>query len=276
MTDRSDISPLFRHIEKLQGERPWGSFLDAGTGRKSLEWIGGLATERWTAVTASRGMAKIVSEALGERRRSQDRVVVGNWMDENLFAGELFDTVLLDYFIGAIEGFSPYWQDRALHRLRPHVKDRLYIVGVEPYVPSEPQDEAGRIVREIGRLRDACLLIAGERPYREYPLNWVLRHLGQAGFRLIEARYFPIRYRARFVNGQLDMCLRRLDKFDDPALAEAMRARVERLRDRALPLAESEAGLKHGADYVIAAEPLPDSHRALWDRPLETADDATR
>jgi len=265
MSTERTISSLFRFVETLQGGRAWGSFLDAGTGSKSLDWVSRLTTERWTAVTASRGMAKKVRDQLGDRVRARDRIVVGNWIDESLFAGELFDTVLMDYFIGAIEGFAPYWQDRALHRIRPLVKDRLYIIGVEPYVTFAPKDEAGRIVWEIGRLRDACLLLAGERPYREYPLGWVQRHLGAAGFRMIEAKYFPIRYRARFVNGQLDMCLRRLEKFDDPALAEAMRERVERLRARAMPVAESEAGLKHGADYVIAAEPLEDSRRAIRD-----------
>jgi len=255
VTDQTPVSPLFKFIETLHAGRPWGSFLDAGTGRKSLEWVLSLDTQRWSAVTASRAMARTVEETSAGKKREQDQIVVGNWMDESLLAGEVFDTVLMDYFIGAIEGFSPYWQDLAFHRLRPLAGGRLYVIGVEPYVPlDEPADEAGRIVREIGRLRDSCLLLAGERPYREFPLDWMLRHLTQAGFKPVEARFFPIRYRARFVNGQLDMCLRRLDRFDDPALAAAMRDRVERLRERALPLAESKEGLRHGADYVIAAE----------------------
>jgi len=32
------------------------------------------------------------------------------------------------------------------------------------------------------RLRDACLLLAGERPYREYPADWVLRALRRSSF----------------------------------------------------------------------------------------------
>lgn len=269
-TPKAADSPIFQAIEKLQGERPWGSFLDAGTGRKSIEWICGLDTERWTAVTASNQMATTVKKAAGTARRRQDRIMVGNWMSEQLLFGERFDTVLLDYFIGAIEGFAPYWQDRALHRLRPHVGERLYLVGVEPYVVTEPDTEAGKLVREIGRLRDACLLISGGRPYREYPLSWVIRHLGMAGFRVLEVRYFPIHYRERFVNGQLDLCLRQLAAFNDPDLAKAMHAQVESLRERALPLARSQEGLKYGADYVIVAEPMADAHRSLHD-PLVTA-----
>jgi len=256
-------SPIFRAIEQLQGDRPWGSFLDAGTGRKSVEWICGLETERWTAVTASESMARTARKAAGNARRRQDRILVGNWMSDQLLFGERFDTVLLDYFIGAIEGFAPYWQDRALHRLRPHVGDRLYLVGVEPYVLAEPTDESGRIVREIGRLRDACLLIAGNRPYREYPSSWVMRHLGIAGFRVLDVRYFPIHYRERFVNGQLDLCLRQLPHFADEGLAKAMHQQIETLRERALPLARSREGLRHGADYLITAEPMADRHCSL-------------
>ena len=45
---------------------------------------------------------------------------MGNWVDELLLAGERFDTVLMDYFIGAVEGLR-YWQERAFDRVRPHV-----------------------------------------------------------------------------------------------------------------------------------------------------------
>lgn len=32
-------SKLFNHLEKLQGDRPWGSVLDAGTGTNSISWV---------------------------------------------------------------------------------------------------------------------------------------------------------------------------------------------------------------------------------------------
>jgi len=248
-------STLFRYIEELHGDRPWGSVLDAGTGKKSLGWITGLATDRWTAVTASTTMAEQARAPVARIMRADDRIIVGNWMDGGLLAGETYDVVLADYLLGAVDGFSPYWQDQMFHRLRPLVGGRLYITGLEPYVPYPPETEAGRVIWEIGRLRDACLLLAGERPYREFPADWVLRHMNAAGFRVIGGRHFPIRYRARFVNTQLDMCRARLRNFSDPALAQAMADRVERLRDHALALERREGGLRHGADYVIAAEP---------------------
>lgn len=167
------VSALFRYIETLHGDRAWGSMLDSGTGVKSLQWIETLPTDSWTAITAAPSMVDATREALGEKIRPQDRLLVGNWIDANLLAGETFDTVLVDYLVGAIEGFAPYWQDRAFERLRPLVAagGRLYVIGLEPYVQYQPKTDSGRIVWEIGRVRDACLLLAGERPYREYPLS---------------------------------------------------------------------------------------------------------
>lgn len=253
------ISSLFRYVEDLQGDRPWGSFLDAGTGVKSLEWILTLPTERWTAITAAHRMADNARAAVGSGVRPQDRLLVGNWINDSLLTGETFDTVLVDYLVGAIEGFAPYWQDRVFERLRPLVAEhgRLYLIGLEPYVQFEPESPAGKIIWEIGRVRDACLLLAGERPYREYPLDWTLRQLGRAGFRMVESRRFPIRYRARYIHSQLDMCQNRLARFSSRELGTAMHGYVDGLRARALALNEREDSLSHGHDYVVAAEPMP-------------------
>lgn len=253
------VSSLFEYIESLHGDRPWGSLLDAGTGVKSLEWILTLPTESWTAITAAHSMAHKIRTGLGDRMRSSDRLLVGNWVNDSLLTGEVFDTVLVDYLVGAIEGFAPYWQDRVFERLRPLVAEngRLYIIGLEPYVQFPPETESGKIIWEIGRVRDACLLLAGERPYREFPQDWMLRRLGLAGFRLLEARQFPICYREQYVHAQLDMCLDRLQRFPSDEHGEAMRGYVEDLRARALELNEREDGLRHGSDYVIAVEPMP-------------------
>ena len=253
---KSKVSSLFRFIETLHGERPWGRFLDAGTGRQSIRWVSSIETTEWTAITASRRMAAQVQETVGAAMRPDDRILVGNWGNDSLLYGERFDTVLMDYLVGAIEGFSPYWQDRVFERLRPLVAGRLYLIGVEPYVPFAASTAAGRIIHRIGCIRDACLLLAGERPYREFPMDWIARQLGQAGFRVVEARAFPITYRERFINGQLDMCIKRLERIGSDELATAMRAEVEALRAEALALATTEDGLRHGADYVVAAEPM--------------------
>lgn len=248
-------SGLFRYIEALQGDASWGSFLDAGTGTNSISWISALQTERWTAVTGAEGHAIQVRDVVDRVRRPQDRIILGNWADPALLAGERYDTVLADYLIGAVEGFAPYFQHSLFVRLRPLVGRRLYIVGLEPYVNIQADTPDAALVREIGRFRDACLLLTGDRPYREYPAQWVVDHLEGSGLRLVAAKRFPIRYKERFVNSQIDMCGPRLAKLADRPLADALTARGEELRRRALDHIAREGGLRHGHDYVLAAEP---------------------
>ena len=154
---------LFAEIVRLQGNTPWGSVLDAGTGRHSLSFVKSLPTIRWTAVTARPDPALNVE-------RPDDRIVVGNWTDTTLLSGESFDTALVDYVVGALDGFAPHFQDAFFTRLRPHCRGRIYVIGLEPY--GIAHDEGGAIVWEIARLRDACILLAGDRCYREYPRAW--------------------------------------------------------------------------------------------------------
>lgn len=257
-TDADDRLPgtgLFHEIAKIQGNLPWGSLLDAGTGTHSIGWVGSLATERWTAVSGAEAHAAQTAEAIAARRRASDRIIVGNWTDPALLAGERYDTVLADYLLGAIDCFAPYFQHRLFARLRPLVARRLYVVGLEPYVAGEPDSEAGRLVWEIGRFRDACLMLAGEQPYREYPAQWAVDHLEASGYRVIAAKRFANRYKERFVNSQIDMCAPRLAKIADRGLAAALAARGEALRAEALAHVASADGLRHGFDYVLAAEP---------------------
>ena len=247
-------SALFRHIEALQKRAPWGAFLDAGTGVNSSLWSTALATQRWCGVTGSRAHAAEVEAAVSTRLRPQDRLIVGNWADFELMQGERFDTVLADYLLGAVEGFAPYFQAQLFARLRPLTAGRLYVVGLDPYIVGEAPTAAARIVRAIGRLRDTCLLLADETPYREYPAEWAINALTTAGFRVTSARRFANRYRERWVNSQLDMGLRRLARLEDRALAAAKTAHAEELRAQALELCRREDGLRYGHDYVIACE----------------------
>lgn len=221
-----------------------------------MGWISSLATERWTAVSAAEEHAIQVRDAVESHRRPGDRIVVGNWVDDRLLQGERYDTVLADYLLGAIEGFAPYFQEGFFARLRPHVGGRLYIVGLEPYVSARPLSEAGNIIWEIGRFRDVCLLLAGEQPYREYPMQWVMANLAASYYRVIATRRFAIRYRQRFVNSQIDMSVMRLPGTGDAALAAALKERGERLRQKALTYIAQHGSIPCGYDYVIAAEPV--------------------
>lgn len=246
-------SSLFTHIETLQGERPWGRFLDAGTGVNSALWSLGLDTDSWTGVTGAAGHARQVRDRAGDAIEASGRtLLVDNWMNPALLKDQVFDTVLADYLLGAVEGFAPYFQRDLFRRLAPHVGGVLYVVGLDPYVVGPAETEAARLVREIGRLRDVCLLLADETPYREYPAEWVQASLTDAGFILTDARRFPNRYREKWVHGQLDMGLRRLARLKDRQLASALAADAEKLREKGIRLCAAQDGLRAGFDYVIA------------------------
>ena len=239
----------------LHGHRPWGAFLDAGTGRGSMQWLLDLPTTRWTAVTGSPAMAERTRREIGDRQRDGDRLVVGNWIDPDLLAGERYDTVLADYLLGAVEAFAPYSQDQLFARLRPLVGSRLYVIGLEPYVQAQPPEGAARLVNEIGRLRDACLLLAMDAPCRENPLEWTLRQLQRSGYHVVDARIVPIRYGENFVHSQLDLCAQVLARLPHRAAAVHLQAWVADLRARALAWVAREGGLRCGQDYLIVAEP---------------------
>ena len=256
MTEKKP-SALYRHIAALQGERSWGAMLDAGTGVNSLSWVAGLPTERWTAVTGAAGEAARVRKAISAAQRTQDQIIVGNWADPQLLAGEAYDTVLADYLLGAIEGFAPFFQPYLFTRLRPLTRGILYVSGLEPYVPgARPDEKAARVVWEIGRHRDACVLLSGDRPYREYPAPWVVDQVQRAGFAVRDVKHFDIGYKERFVHAQIDMCAPGLEALADRKLAEALKARGEALRAEALAVIKEDGALRGCRNYVVVAEPV--------------------
>lgn len=257
MTKPRKPSALYRYIEDVQADEPWGSMLDAGTGVNSLSWVSGLKTDQWTAVTGSASEASWVQEAMAGNVREQDRIIEGNWASPALLTGEMFDTVLADYLLGAIEGFAPYFQSYLFARLRPLTKKRLYATGLEPYVPThQPDTHAGRLIWEIGRLRDACVLLAGRQPYREYPAEWLTDALQRSGFRVVSLKHFKIAYKRRFVDAQIDICLRSLNMVTDAALASSLKARADALQAEAHSVIQAEGALRHCRNYVVVAKPV--------------------
>lgn len=249
-------SALYRYIEGLQGDRSWGSLLDAGSGAYSLRWVQDVSPSRWTAVTASPVEADQLAKIAKERQRPQDQIVLGNWADPQLLQGEVFDTVLVDYLLGAIEGFAPYSQSFLFRRLRALTGKTLYVTGLEPYVPVErPDSVSGGLLWEIGRFRDACVLLAGGIPYREYPADWVADQLNLAGFHIRQAKHFGIGYRTPFVEAQIEIALNALNHVSDRNMVAALSRKGEALRAEARQLTEEEGALRHCRNYVIAAEP---------------------
>lgn len=242
---------LFRHIEKLQGPHRWGRFLDAGTGWGSFDWALGLETEALIAVTGSETRREKMWSDFGHRLSPAQAIVCGNWVDPQFLAQQIFDTVLVDYLLGSLDRFAPYFQTRLFERLRPHVGGRVFVVGLEPY--GETQDhEDGIWVNRLAALRDATLLLAGDRPHREYPRWWVAEQLEKCGYRVLAQESFPILYSERFIKAELDVCRANLNHLPK-TLRSAIDSYEKQLRDQLLQRV-SQGPLKWGADYVIMAE----------------------
>lgn len=242
---------LFAYLRTLQGEQPWGDVLDAGTGWCSLRWLVSLPTNSVTAVTACPRRADQLRRSLTFKLRPIDRVLVGNWVDEDLLKDEVFDVVLADYLVGAVDRFAPYFQSRLLQRLHRHVRDSFFVIGLEPYGDADDSPDA-RLVTRIANLRDACLLHAQDRPHREYPRWWMTEELERRGFVVTSSRSFPIRYGASFVNAELDVALDALSRIPE-ALGRALAVAERELRREALSRIERDGPLCWGSDYVIGA-----------------------
>jgi hypothetical protein len=245
---------LFGAIQEHHGKGDWGSVLDAGAGPHSLAWVSGLPARSWKAVTADPAQADALRETFCTSG-TPGTVECGSWQDPDLLAGEVFDIVLADYLLGAMDMCSPYYQDQIFARLRGGVGGVLYVVGLEPF-PKFPDSPGRELISQIVAARDAAFLLAGERPYREYPQAWVERHLVAAGYKIELSKKFTNVYRDEFVRTQLNVAGAQLAYVPSTALRMALHAHLEGLGERASANPEVRDGVRWGADYVIAARPI--------------------
>eukprot|EP01034_Spumella_vulgaris_P034924 gene34924-43066_t len=155
--------------------------------------------------------------------RPVDALVVGNWMDEH-FCNDLgkFDTILADYLIGAVDGFSPYEQDTIIKKLKAHLNPngRLYFIGMNPIPDDSPPN--AKIITEIRQARDACILLAAHRPYREFPLEWIKRHMAQANLHVMETKKFTILHSEDSAVRQIKVARSKLDLMKNSDLRAGM------------------------------------------------------
>jgi len=271
---------LFGCIERQQGTKPFGNLLDAGTGTHSLRWIATLFDEpkgmtHYTAVTADATMKRNVQEE-ADRLGILDRgnVIIGNWfnMDNDNEDNEefpsslsyqlsdtLYDTIIADYLIGAMDGFSPYKQDLMIPKLVKLLKPggRLYIAGLQP-LPDKADGDAN-IICKVRQVRDSCILLAGHRCYREYPVNWIKRQLLQEeSMKLMDTSKFPILYRHGTIVKQINVGRSKFPYFATKGMATEMGKVLDDLERQSLEATQrSPTGqITLGFDYVVAAEKL--------------------
>lgn len=273
---------IFGLVERLHNESnaPWGDVLDAGTGEHSLSWLVSLPTRSITAVTGEPERQVELSYLARKVFRSQDAVVAGNWLDPALLAGRQFDTVLADYLLGSVEGFAPGFQTEVFARLRPLVRHRLYVVGLSPLPLSADDSPGGRLLIEIGRARDMCILAAGRRPFREFEKEWARAQLERSGFAIEHITAVTSTYTRSFLRNQIAVAAFMLDKAEQrlrqegysasPAFAfpsrysrlfggstqlvTGLRSWLDELRRAVTELPVGE--FVFGSDWIIAAKPV--------------------
>lgn len=272
---------LFGSIEARQGERPFGRVLDAGTGLHSLRWLATLTDARSSnkgltecvAVTADANMQSNCQREVDLLAFSDTCTLVrGNWFPHAddpaatslpALEGEMasFDTILADYLIGAMDGFSPYTQDLMIGKLCRYLKPggRLYLVGLEPLPDAVPQDAAATIICRIRQVRDACILLAGHRCYREYPLPWIQRSIeAQPRLRVLASAKFPILYTYATVLKQINVGRSKLPiiRRSNPALADGLARELQELDTKLKQACQERPGgrIQLGFDYVVTAE----------------------
>merc|ERR1711934_182984 len=219
---------LFNHILEMHDGHPLKSALDAGTGSTSLPWIASsLRPAQWTAVTANANTARQVeTHKLKKRMRAGDAIVIGNWQNETFLEGQTFDIIIADYLLGALDGYAPYFREKLLGRLKRHLtpKGRLYVLGKDPMphpnrfpFPGKPAYHIFHSVHQmedVQRLLQATITHAADRPYREYPLSWVISHAQHAGLKLQSQHAFPAVYGTQALHAQLDVCEKKLKKIE--------------------------------------------------------------
>ena len=100
------------------------------------------------------------------------------------------------------------------------------------------------------------LLLAGRQPNREYPAQWVTDTLQRSGFRVNSIKQFKIAYKKRFVDAQINICLRSLSMGFDATLASSLKVRTEALQAEAHSVIQAEGVLHHCHNYAVVAEPV--------------------
>jgi hypothetical protein len=163
--------------------------------------------------------------------------------------------------LGAMEAFSPYLQDCIFERLVQHLNPggRIFVIGTEP-IPDRDETNAEKdLVCRVFKMRDACILLAGDRCYREYPLSWTIRQMNRCGLKVIRNsnQHYHLLHRKEDIHDQICVGRSMLKKIRDRSLAVAMEDALGNLeleaRKTLMHKADHEP-ISLGFDYFIVAE----------------------
>lgn len=167
----------------------------------------------------------------------------GDLLDPQVLAGEHFDWVLADSTLGQVERYAPYRQSEYLGRLAS-LGDQLILIGTEPWpVPLHPREKA---LAALLALRDASFLLAGLRPPREFPLDWVVARLDEVGLRTRHSERLAARVNVAHEETLIRENLARLP-------AGEMREQLSRQMASRSQRARAAGDLDWGAEYWLVA-----------------------
>lgn len=251
---------MFSRIEALQSMKPWGRVLDAGIGKKSLEWVLSLDTASVSGITSSERIHKKSISGIDPDRLKQIDLRVSKWSSD-VFANETFDTVLMDYVIGTLDATEPFTQELLFKRVKSLLAKEgiVYIVAKEPFPDSFPSETANLII-QTAKLRDAAIITAGGRPIRDYPLQWFISNLIQNGFDILAVEMFPVVYGKAWINYNLNKAELFLRSLEEDEEYSGFHAKMRSLRSKASMSANLDRGFCLGSDFVIAAKVSFKSH----------------
>jgi hypothetical protein len=143
-----------------------------------------------------------------------------------------------------------------IDKLKNHLTDdgRLYIIGMNPIPDNAPSP--ADLICELRKARDACILLAGHRPYREFPIEWMARHLKKSNMKILKSKNFTILHSEESAKRQLKVAQSKLSLMAHNPLRAGMESYLNDLNTRLENAIRSTERKKIplSFDYVICAE----------------------
>ena len=223
--------------------KSWGHVLDAGAGFSSMCW---LMEQQYTSLTEITATNKGRYGALDLRKAVHNfervKIVLGNWKQpdfiDTMLNTKLYDVVVADYLLGAIERHWPYGADTMMDRLLRVVKPGGYllVVGLEPYeLILDRNDKQDRLVLDIESIGDVAARLTGVATYRELPEEWIRHQVERKNmdYAVVATKQFEMALTKTSLGNQLDYAKTLIKTLKGTSMRQSFSQRVKEL-ERAL------------------------------------------
>ena len=115
-----------------------------------------------------------------------------------------------------------------------------------------------RKIRCFANLRPHPNKIYYTAQHREYPVDWITRHMEMEGLRIIKTKSFNILHTVESASRQIRVAQTKLDLMPSSTLRAGMSAYLEELTERVRVAVASNGGkIPLSFDYIVAAELPP-------------------